>query len=1071
MRLRKNWLALTTAERNTYLQAVLTLKNTVANPGAPVAQRYSIYDQFVLIHQALAGGQTPFSGESVDLGHGGWHFLPWHRKFLIELEDALNAAVPGQNIAIPYWDWTDYAGTLGELLVDTAFGPNGTGPAMTVSSGYFAPTAPVATPPWWPSGLTGWNCQFVQDGLPNGLVRNIVSAAAVATQIQVRDIILQLGYFIAPDLTNRATWTGLWIELEFGPHGAGHNWFSSPIPGTPFAHMSHMFISPNDPMFFLHHSQVDRVWAMWQRDGHEGVANYEPGVAFTHGYGHLATHALFPWFGSATGWSSPITTDPTIDFPDFSGQPATTIGDMLDHRALGYAYDTEPVVGLALDRTGSMTGVTPDPVTGMSSTMTKWEVASEGVANFLQDCEAARDAGEAIVTAGVETFRSTGGANEFDKVLTPDFAVVRTGSTSSRAAFEMAIDGITPSGGTPIAGALLDTENTLVRPPYSGLPTGDTRYLSILTDGIETAAPDLSTVSTGQLTDTIIFAMGFGVGSGWDGVDYTMIQTITQKGKTPPFGIDPVYHGENAGVVNKFYTDSVAAAIGYTPTTDPVTELVAGHQTSVPFSAGPAERSFLIAIQGFDGNASAWQWALLGPDGTVYDGASPGSLAITEKRNGGRITLFVHRNGTDDAKWNGVWLLLVGYKTKTLRTDPKALRMGRDRIDMLLPGGVGMPLAGPRFANANKPPPEPPIVATAMAMPTMTLMSLADGSILTADHGPRERSTVSVDIYARTAMPSALHGTPSDPYAGATIKWVLQLDTLGQRTFTGARVVANLVRPGYQIGRAYLDQKTIPLDQRKAFVDDNGRFDEVAFLAAYEAKHPNAFPLIREAVEFEPVDNGVFVAKIGKTPFPGPYRMAVVASAEAALPGQDSHHLFRTLNASTGLGIRLDDKASDATWHWRDPREAEIVVTPQDRLRNIPSPARMPSPVVEINGKPVDARHVNDWSGRHVLVIDFKGGKGAVVDATGCQVTGKGTHVAGLGGGKVELRPDEPLQATLRIGNQTLSVLLPQRIARVGSKVALPAAHKNVLEWPVDERIAFATAQDAFNSGFEPTDD
>lgn len=1071
MRVRKNWLALTTAEREVYLQAVLTLKNTIANLSAPTGQQYSIYDRFVLIHQALANGQTPFSGETVDLGHGGWHFLPWHRKFLIDFEDALNAAVPGQNIAVPYWDWADYAGTMGELLVDTAFGPNGTGPGMIVSSGYFAPSAPGATPPWWPPGLTGWNCQFVQDGLPNDLVRNIVSGAAPATQTEVRDIILQPSYFIMPDPADPATWTGLWIELEFGPHGAGHNWFSSLVPGAPFAHMSHMYISPNDPMFFLHHSQVDRVWAMWQRDGHEGVANYEPGVAFTHGYGHLATHALFPWIGSASGWASPISTDPTIDFPDFSGQPATTISDMLDHRALGYAYDTEPVVGLALDRTGSMTGVTPDPVTGMSSTMTKWEVASQGVANFLQDCEAARDAGEAIVTAGVETFRSTGLSNEFDKILTPDFAVVRTGSTSSRAAFESAVAGITPSGGTPIAGALLDTESTLVRPPYGDLPAGDTRYLSILTDGIETAEPYLSSVSTGQFADTIIFAMGFGVGSGWNGVDYSMIQSITQKGKAPPFGIDPVYHGENAGVVNKFYTDSVAAAIGYTPATDPVSELVAGQQTSVPFSASPAERSFLITIQGFDGNALAWQWALLGPDGTVHDSTGPGLLAITEKRNGGRITLFVHRNGTDDPRWNGVWLLLVGYKTKTLHTDPKALRMARDRIDMLLPSGVGMPLAGPRFANANKPPPEPPIIATAMAMPPMTLMSLDDGSILTADHGPRDRSTVSVDIYARTAMPSALHADPSDVFAGATIKWLLQLDTLGQRSFTGARVVANIVRPGDHIGRAYLDRKTIPLDQRKAFVDDDGRFDEVAFLAAYEAKHPHAFALIREEVEFEPVDNGVFVAKIEKTAVPGSYRMAVVASAEAALPGQDGHHVFRTLSAGTALGIRLDSKASGATWHWRGAREAEIVVTPQDRLGNIPSPARMPSPVVEINGKPVKAKHVNDWSGQHSLVVDFKGGKGAFVDTTGRHVTRKGTHVAALRGGKVELRPHEPVEVTLRIGSQTLRVLLPQCVARVGSKAALPAAHKQVLKWRVDERVAFATTHDAINSGFEPVDD
>ena len=71
----------------------------------------------------------------------------------------------------------------------------------------------------------------------------------------------------------------------------------------------------------------------------------------------------------------------------------------------------------------------------------------------------------------------------------------------------------------------------------------------------------------------------------------------------------------------------------------------------------------------------------------------------------------------------------------------------------------------------------------------------------------------------------------------------------------------------------------------------------------------------------------------------------------------------------------------------------------------------------------------------------------------------------------MELGPDEPLKATLRIGSQTLSVFLPQRVARVGSKVALPAAHEKVLKWRVEERIAFATDYDAFNSDFEPTDD
>lgn len=1062
MRVRKNWLAMTTPEREMYLRAVLTLKRDIANPGALPADQYSVYDMFVLIHQALQNGETPYSpATGVDLGHQGFHFLPWHRKFLLEYENALNSAVPGQNIAIPYWDWTDYTGLMGEVLVDAAFGPNGSGLARRVSSGYFALTAPSPVPMWWPTGLMGWSCRY-NAALGTALVRNFATTSAIATQAVVRDLILQPGYLTEPTPGN---FSGLWLELEGVPHADGHNWFTD-LSQVPFSHMTHMYASPNDPMFFLHHSQVDRIWAMWQRDDHEGISNYETGFMLPSGYGHLASHALFPWFGTATGWTSP-TAASTPDFPDFSSQPATTIADMLDHRALGYAYDTEPVVGLALDRTGSMTGVTPDPVTGMPSTMTKWEVASEGIANFLQDCEAARDAGEAVVTAGVETFRRTAGTNEFDKVLTPDFAVVRTGSTSARAAFEGAMVGISPAGGTPIAGALLDTETTLVRVPYTGNPAGETRYLSILTDGKETAGPYLNTITAGQLSNTIIFAMGFGEGSGWDGVDYTMIQTITEKGKTAPVGVDQVFHGENAGAVNKFYTNSVAAAIGYTPISDPVTELAAGEQTSVPFSAGPAERSYLIVIQGFDGDAKAWSWGLLGPDDSRYDLANPGPLLLTEKRNGGRITLFVHRNGMDDAHWNGTWLMLVGYHARALRTDIKVLRMARDRMDLLLPSGVGMPLEGPRFANARKPRPEAPFISTAMVMPRLKLSRVGVPESDGQDEEPPARSTVAVDVYARTAMPSALEGVASPAYAGGKIEWVLHLDTLNRRKFGDTHIVARVVRPGYQIGKAYLDQKTIPLDKREAFVDaKTARFDEVKFLAAYEEKHPHAFPLIREDIVFEEVDNGVFTAVTSDTRFPGTYRVAVVATSEAGLPGQSAQPTLRVLNAQAGLGIRLDEKRSGATWHWRGPNNAAIVMTPLDRLGNIPSPAGMPTPVVEINGKAVKSEHINDYSGRHVLMVTFDAGKGAFLDSTGRSLTRKGVHVAGLEAGKVALSPDAPLQVTVRIGSHTLSVELPERVVRVGTQVALPAGHKEVLKWKIEERIVFRTTLDAKVSGF-----
>ena len=147
MRIRKNWLSLDNTERERYLEAVVRLKATIANPTAPVAQRYSLYDRFVVIHMSLANVRTPFAPTTnIDGGHAGYHFLPWHRKFLLEFENALNAIMGASDIAIPWWDWTDTAGLSSDLLVNDAFGPNGTGASRVVSTGYFAPTAPAAPP-------------------------------------------------------------------------------------------------------------------------------------------------------------------------------------------------------------------------------------------------------------------------------------------------------------------------------------------------------------------------------------------------------------------------------------------------------------------------------------------------------------------------------------------------------------------------------------------------------------------------------------------------------------------------------------------------------------------------------------------------------------------------------------------------------------------------------------------------------------------------------------------------------------------------------------------------------------
>src|SRR5262249_14942380 len=68
--------------------------------------------------------------------------------------------------------------------------------------------------------------------------------------------------------------------------------------------------SPNDPVFWLLHANLDRLWAEW-----EGV----------HGYDYPAT-------GAPSG----------ENLHDLMYGFDVTPADVLDPHALGYAYDTEP---------------------------------------------------------------------------------------------------------------------------------------------------------------------------------------------------------------------------------------------------------------------------------------------------------------------------------------------------------------------------------------------------------------------------------------------------------------------------------------------------------------------------------------------------------------------------------------------------------------------------------------------------------------------------------------------------------------------------------------------------------
>ncbi|MET7913555.1 tyrosinase family protein [Streptomyces avermitilis] len=300
MNIRKNIYSLTPQELADF-QAAL---NAVKADGS--------YDDFIRRHHHAMMTATPMAGETPDenrrnVAHSGPAFLPWHRYFSRELELLLQGKKP--NVTLPYWDWSaDEANPAAAKLWNTnpAAGPVYVGGNGKVTTGPFA----------------GWTA-LVENAAtgalvprPGGILRELGSDPAFPTAAQVEDAILNRAVydkdpwdrFVDDGFRNRLEgW--LAVAGEFGSqlHNRVHIWVGGDMgPGT----------SPNDPVFFLHHCNVDRLWARWQHT--HPTAPYLPpnGGPAGHNLGDQMQHLT--------------TVDPT---------PARS----LDYRrTLGFIYDTDP---------------------------------------------------------------------------------------------------------------------------------------------------------------------------------------------------------------------------------------------------------------------------------------------------------------------------------------------------------------------------------------------------------------------------------------------------------------------------------------------------------------------------------------------------------------------------------------------------------------------------------------------------------------------------------------------------------------------------------------------------------
>jgi hypothetical protein len=885
MGIRKNAKFLTPAEKENFVRACVLLKADIVNPGAPAAQQYSKWDEYVAIHQMIQNAFAPGSS-FVNFGHGGngaYSFLSWHRYFLFRFELDLQAKVAG--VVLPYWDWTDPA----PIMTDTFMGPNGT-VSNQVRSGYFAADAPgtgtnsTPAPVWWPAGLTGWRLHPAFGTQSGPLRRGIGSLSGLPSATDLNNT---LGKTTYPAFQNCIE-SGAGLASSQQMHNGMHGWVGGP------GQMSYPAVSPHDPFFYLHHCNIDRLWAMWQADGHS--SDYPASGGNPQ---HNRNDIMYPWFGTTPGYGTNAGIASAIPMPDFSGLGIQRNVDTLDYRnAYGYTYDTIAVIGIGLDRTGSMLGVTPDPMTTGAPDVTKWEAAKRGVSAFLQDCETVQSSGVIYTIAGIKTFRQLG-ANDFQAVFGGSgYGLIKSGTGFSGATFASAVAAMTPGGGTPLADALVDVKNTLVDPPFGGVPADEQRYLAMLTDGVLTAGSAMSSIPNGSFAPIAVFSMGFGTGAD---VDYATLQSMVDKGRT--LSTQQVFHGENAGTIDKFYSNALAAAIGFTSTFDPVLELFEGEYTHVEFQATSADDALFISAQGMDFDDANWGFHLHGPDGSMVYGEGAGDSRhdgmqgmgcghccrrphVTAKLSGGRLTLVLQRDSADAECWVGTWRLMASYKARLLDG------MVMFTPDNLLAPVAAGPLRGPRYARLLVDP------KARLAQRNIARASANAFDVLPAgsnrNTGPA--CDLAVNVYARTRLRYSLVPDNLRATVGESIAVQVRADVMQGNANVG-RTFARMIAPTTDIAALapHLNPKKVSpddLDREK----QTPKFDFAKALAEAE-RHDRKLSRIKDQqMKVAVHDNGPMHVHIEETPVPGPYHLSVYIEGDycpdhdaAAMSGGHMH--------------------------------------------------------------------------------------------------------------------------------------------------------------------------------------
>ncbi|KAI9352030.1 hypothetical protein BDR26DRAFT_850241 [Obelidium mucronatum] len=244
-KVRMEWNQMSASQKSLYVQA------TQALAARPASGQYSNpaimgWHDFVQTHS-----------DQAYWAHGNAQFYPYHRAMVWQFELALvSTGIWPSNLGVPYFDWSAVSQNwwTHDIFTDQYFGEiSSSDPDRCVLTGAFSKSKYQVPQNDRNRVVTG-----DQKCLRRNAQRSPLTDAVTITQS------LAATSFVT--FTSQAP--GVYYDST-NYHADGHG-----VLGGPGGDMANPSVSPNDPIFWLHHGLVDKYWWRWQQQCEQFKQDY-----------------------------------------------------------------------------------------------------------------------------------------------------------------------------------------------------------------------------------------------------------------------------------------------------------------------------------------------------------------------------------------------------------------------------------------------------------------------------------------------------------------------------------------------------------------------------------------------------------------------------------------------------------------------------------------------------------------------------------------------------------------------------------------------------------------------------